>query len=265
MLRYRMQLAGDTAWTPPLRPADRVQMTTDFTFTLRAKTVRPGGACTFDLLGEALRSTGQTPAGRIDVAAGRGRSAVNLGGRQSIGLASAKSPLDGPMTITFGPRGEFRFGTGLVPLVIFMLPHVDHRFWNLLAVAPLQPVAPGDEWDVDFEVPVPGSEGKPLSIEGLWEVLHPERHGRREVLPIELTATLDLTDADVLLNNGDRIHVSSGNYHASGRALWDVEAGLLASATAEQSILVTAGRPVRRTLQSRNRCSLRLLGVQEAQ
>ena len=136
LLRYHLQLAGDTAWNPPLRPADRVQMATEFTFTLRAKTVRPGGACTFDLLGEGLRSTGQTPAGRINVAAGRGQSAVNLGGRETIGFSSGKSPLDGPMTITLGPRGQYRFSTGLLPLVIYMLPNVDHRFWNLLTTAP---------------------------------------------------------------------------------------------------------------------------------
>jgi len=263
LLRYHMQLAGDTAWNPPLRPADRVQMATEFTFTLRGKTVRPGGACTFDLLGEGLRSTGQTPAGRINVAAGRGQSAVSLGGRETIGFSSAKSPLDGPMTITLGPRGEYRFGTGLLPLVIYMLPNVDHRFWTLLTAAPLQPVAPGDRWEVAFAVPVPGSEGRPLQIAGEWRVLDRERHGRRDVLPIQLTATLDLDNANVLLQNGDEIHVSTGSYTATGRALWDVEAGLLCSATAEQSILIAADMPVRRTLRSENRCALRLLGMQE--
>lgn len=265
LLRYHLSLAGDTAWNPPLRPADRVQMATEFTFTLRAKTVRPGGACTFDLLGEGLRSTGQTPAGRIDVAAGRGQSAVSLGGRETIGLASGKSPLDGPMTVTLGPRGQYRFSTGLLPLVIYMLPNVDHRFWNLLTVAPLQPVAPGKEWKVDFTMPVPGAEGRPLAVRGEWRVLDRERYGRRDVLPIELTATLDLADSNVLLKNGDEIHVATGAYDATGKALWDVEAGLLCSATAEQSIFIAADLPVRRTLRSENRCSLRLLSVQEPQ
>jgi len=263
LLRYHLLLAGQTAWNPPLRPADRVQMATEFTFTLRAKTLRSGGACTFDLLGEGLRSTGQTPAGRIDVAAGRGQSAVNLGGRETIGFASGKSPLDGPMTLTLGPRGQYRFSTGLLPLVIYMLPNVDHRFWTLATVAPLQPVAPGSEWGVEFAMPVPGAEGRPLAVKGEWRVLDRERFGRRDVLPIELTATLDLADSNVLLNNGDEIHVSMGSYSATGKALWDVEAGLLCSATAEQSIRIAADLPVRRTLRSENRCTLRLLGTRE--
>ena len=78
LLRYRLQLSGQTAWTPPLRLADVGQMATDFTFTLHTKTLRPGGACTVDLLGERLRSAGQTPGGRIDVAAVRHHAILGL-------------------------------------------------------------------------------------------------------------------------------------------------------------------------------------------
>ena len=74
--RYRLQLAGQQAWTPSPAGLQWAQMSTDFVFTLRTKTVRPEGTCTFDLLGETLRSTGETLGGRIDVAATRQGSAV---------------------------------------------------------------------------------------------------------------------------------------------------------------------------------------------
>ncbi len=265
LLRYRLQLSGQTAWTPPLRLADVGQMATDFTFTLHTKTLRPGGACTFDLLGERLRSAGQTPGGRIDVAAVRHHAILGLSGRDSIGVSSDKSPLNHPMTITLGPRGAIQFGTGLLPLAIYMLPHVDHRFWTLLTMAPQQPVASGDAWEADFALPVPGAQGKPLKLKGKWSVLDRETHNRRSLLPIELTANLDLENSNVLLKNGEEIHVSKGSYAATGKALWDVEAGQLWSAAAEQAILITAEAPIRRALQSRSQCSLQLLGVQEPQ
>jgi hypothetical protein len=263
LLRYHLQLAGETAWVPPVRLADWGQMVTNFTFTLRAKTLWPDGACTFDLVGEALRSAGRTPGGRIDVAATRGQSALGLSGRHSIGVASATSPLDPPMTITLGTRGQFRFATGLLPLAIYALPHVDPVFWTLLCVAPEKPVAPGENWEVDFAMPVPGAQGKPLRVQGDWKVLDRQRYGPRNVLPVELAAKLDLKDSEVLLKNGERIHVAAGSYVASGRALWDPEAGLLCEAAAEQTILITADRPVPRELRSQSKCTLKLLGVQD--
>ena len=45
--------------------------------------------------------------------------------------------------------------------------------------------------------------------------------------------------------------------------IWDVEAGLLQSATAEQAILITSDAPVPRALESRARCSLQLLDVRQ--
>jgi hypothetical protein len=144
-----------------------------------------------------------------------------------------------------------------------MLPHVDHRFWALLTMAPQQPVASGDAWEADFALPVPGAKGKPLQLQGKWSVLDRETHSRRSLLPIELTANLDLENSNVLLKNGEQIHVSKGSYAAAGKALWDVEAGLLSSATAEQTILINAEAPVRRALRSRAQCTLQLLGVQE--
>lgn len=262
LLRYNLKLSGQTAWTPPVRGADLGQMATEFTFTLRAKALRPGGACTFDLLGETLQSAGQTAKGRIAVAASRQKSKLKARGKGSLAVSSDKSPLQKPMTLTFGPRGEFRFGTGLMPLAIYMLPHVDHRFWTLLTVAPARPVAPGDQWDVDFQLPVPGAKGKPLNVKGEWKVLGWQRYGSREVLAIGLAAQLDLKDSNVLLKNGDLIHVVAGTYGAAGKVLWDVEGGALCSATAEQQISITSDLPIRRALRSQSTCSLQLVGLQ---
>jgi len=264
MVRYNLKLGGQTAWTPHVRGVQWGQMATDFTFTLRTKTIRPSGACTFDLFGEALRSAGQTSHGRIDVAATRQMSKLGLQGRDSLGLASEKSPLQKPMTITLGPRGTIQLGTGLAPLVIYMLPHVDHRFWTLLTAAPIQAVAPGDRKDVNFELPVPGARGKPLSVTGTWEVLDWQKRSRRDLLPISLTAKLQVSDSNMILKNGDQIHVASGTYEASGKAYWDVDNGLLYSATADQRILLTADQPIPRALRSESRCTLNLLGVEDA-
>ena len=76
-------------------------------------------------------------------------------------------------------------------------------------------------------------------------------------------ANLDLENSNVLLRNGEEIHVSKGGYRAAGKVLWDVEAGLLWSARAEQAILITADAPIPRALRSRARCTLELLGVEE--
>ncbi|MHC4181079.1 MAG: hypothetical protein ACYSWU_26580, partial [Planctomycetota bacterium] len=216
--------------------------------------------CTFDLLGESLQSAGQTAKGRIAVAASRQKSKLKARGKGSLAVSSDKSPLQRPMTVTFGPRGEFRFGTGLMPLAIYMLPHVDHRFWTLLTVAPHKPVAPGDHWEVDFHLPVPGAKGKPLSIVGEWKVLGWQRYRGRNVLAIGLAGQLDLNDSNVLLKNGDWIHVATGSYNAAGKVLWDVPNGVLCSATAEQQILITSDLPTPRVLRSENKCSLELVG-----
>jgi hypothetical protein len=169
------------------------------------------------------------------------------------------------MTITIGPRGEFRFGTGLVPLVIYMLPHVDHRFWTLLTVAPQKAASPGDKRQIDFDLPVPGAKGKPPGITSTWEVLGWQKRSRRDVLPVRLSAKLEINDSNFILKNGDQIHVTTGTYEAEGTALWDVENGLLHSATADQKILLTADQPVPRALRSESRCTLQLLGVQDAE
>ncbi len=264
-LRYNLKLAGQTAWNPAVRGAEWGQMATDFTFILRTKTLRPTGLCTFELLGERLQSAGQTPAGRIAVAATRGQSRLGVAGKEAVAIDSKKSPLQHPMTMTFGPKGRFGFGTGLLPIAIYMAPHIDHRFWNLLTLAPDKPVGPGDQWEADFTMPLPGSKGKPLKVKGKWKVLGWEKQGKRDLLSIGLTAKLQLRNTERILLNGDKVHIATASYEASGKARWDVEAGLLYSATARQRLHANSDLPVRRALRNEADCTLTLLGSQDPQ
>jgi len=260
LLRYNLKLSGQTVWAPQIRDSDWGQMATDFTFTLQGKTLRPDGSCTYNLLGEALRSGGETWKGRIDVAATREKAKVKVKGVPT--LTNRKSFLTKPMTITLGHRGAIRFGTGLVPLAIYMIPHVDHRFWTALTLTPEEMVVPGDEWSDEAWTAFPGATGKPLNVKIKWKVLGWEKYGKQDVIAIGLAAKLDLADTVVTLKNGDKVHIVKGLYAAEGKALWDPELGVLCSATAQQTIRATADLPSPRALRSDAKCSLNLLGMQ---
>ena len=259
MLHYNLKLSGATAWTPTIEGVKWGKMATDFTFVLKTKVLRKSGACTFFLMGEHLRSVGEGPKGAFGVDATRKKTRIKVKDRWQVSLD--RSPLVKPMTMTFGPLGRYRYGTGLAPIAIYMLPHVDRRFWTLLTLAPVKEVAPGDKWEQEFQFPVPGAEGRPLRLKGKWEVLGWRKVRKQEVLAIALTAALDLKDSDLMLRNGDVVHVQSGTYKATGEVLWDVEGGRLCAATAEQKILVKVDKPSKRALRSECKCSLKLLGV----
>ena len=256
MLRYRLDLRGTTAWTPGARELNWGRMTTDFDFILRTKTLRDSGACTFELLGQTIKSVGEGPGSALGIQADREKARITVGGKSTD---VKNSPLTKPMTMTFAPRGQYMFGTGLAPIVIYMAPHVDGRFWRLLTVAPLGKVAPGDEWEVDFNTAVPGSKpDKPLNVKARWKVVGWETYRRQKVLAIALAAKLDLKGTNVILRNGDRIHVAGGDYIARGKVLWDVEHGQLVSAQAEQKLLVKSDKPAARAVRSESRVSLKL-------
>jgi hypothetical protein len=263
MYRYNLQLSGQTAWTPQVPGADWGQMATDFTFILRAKTMRPDGSCTFDLFGEALQCAGQTAGGRIQVAANRQKARLEARGKGSLGLSSDDSPLAKPMTLTLGPRGDIRFGTGLLPIAIYMLPQVNHLFWTLLTTAPEKPLKPDDQWEVQFSLPLPGVAGKPLDVTARWKVLGWKKYGSQDVLAVGLAAALNLKDARVILMNGDEVRLVQGTYEASGQSHWDVEHGVLCTAMANQDIFLAADVPIARALRSNGKCALRLLGSEK--
>jgi len=258
-LRYQIKLSGAAAWTPAMEGVEWGKMETDFTFALRAKALREEGACTFELLGERLASKGDGPRGTLEVVGDREQFKVQAGGKWK--LEPERNPLTREMTMTFGPLWGFRFGTGLAPMAVYFLPHVDPRFWAVLTLAPPNEVAPGDAWQEQFQLPVPGAQGEPLELTGAWEVVGWQSYRGRKVLAIALEAELSLKDSDLLLRNGDRVHVTSGSYKAQGKVLWDVERGVLCSATAEQKILVKADKPSPRALRSEHRCSLQLLAA----
>ena len=259
MLRYRLRLSGATAWTPAPRGVDWGKMTTDFTGVLNTKVIRDSGACTFDLIGEKLQAVGEGPNGKIQVEATRQKARIRIGDK--IVTDADKSPLAKPMTMTFGSRGAYLYGTGLAPLAIYTLPHVDRRFWLLLTVAPPQKVAPGDNWEVAFDFAVPGGKGKPLNVKAKWNALGWQTYRRQKVLAMTLAADLNLKDSYMLLKNGDRVHVHSGTYKASGKVLWDVEHGQLCSAEARQKILIKVDKPTPRALRSECSSSLKLLAA----
>ena len=257
VLRYNLKLSGAAAWAPNPKGIQWGRMATDLTAVLKTKTIRDTGACTFELLGEHLRSAGQGPEGKIELEATREKVRIRINDRVETDLK--KSPLARPMTMTFGPLGAFRYGTGLAPLAPYLLAHVDRRFWTLLTVAPLKPVGPGDSWEDEFDLAVPGGKGTPLHLKGQWKCLGWQTYRRQKVLAFALSARLTLKDSDLLLKNGDRVHVTSGTYAADGKVLWDVEHGQLCSASAEQKLLVKADKPVPRALRSEVRCTLSLL------
>jgi len=262
-LQYKLTAQGTTAWTPGARELNWGRMRTDFNFILRGKALRDSGACTFELLGQTLKSTGEGPKGAIGIEANREKARITIGGKHAD---VDRSPLAKPMTMTFGPRGGFKFGTGLAPIALYMLPHVDGRFWRLLTVAPLGKVAPGDEWEVDFDSAVPGSKpGKPLNVKARWKVVGWQTYRGQKVLAIALAAKLSLKGTKIMLKSGDMAHVAGGSYQAEGKVLWDVEHGQLCSATAQQKVLVKADRPTARALRSESRVTLELLRARAGQ
>lgn len=257
LLRYRLKLSGATVWTPDARELEWGKRNTDFTFVLRGKTLRQTGACTFELLGQSLRSAAEGPKGKVEVEASPEKAKIKANGKWAT--SRTHNPLHKEMTVTFGPRGAYRFGTGLWRIAVYLLPHVDVRFWTLLTSAPENEVGPGDSWHEEFQLPVPGAKGKPLHLTGSWKVLGWQTYRGQKVLAMALAAELDLRDSDLLLNNGDRVRVHTGVYLAKGKALWDVKHGALCSATAEQKILVKASGSKPRALRSEHKCSLQLL------
>ena len=267
-LRYQLTLSGATAWAPTVQGVTWGKMKTDFTFVLATKVLRTTGlqkgCCTFRLLGEHLRSEGSGANGAFGGDATRDRTRVKVKDRWQVTVQD-RSPLRKDMTLTLGPLGGFRFGTRLGGLVLYMLPHVDHRFWTLLTIAPNRDVAPGDHWEQAFEFPVPGSTGKPLKLTGKWQEAGWERYRGRSVLALTLAAELDLKDANVMLKNGDLVHVTSGTYKAEGKAKWDVAGGVLCHATASQKVLIKADQPGRRALRSECESTLQLLAARKAQ
>jgi len=260
-LVYNLNLTGVSAWTPSSEGLGWGKANTDFTFGLRAKTLRDNGSCTMELLGENLVSTAEGPKGKLEITATRERIKLKANGRTLT--SRDNNPLVREMTVTAGPRGEYRFGTGLVDLAVYLLPNLDKGFWTLLTIAPANPVGVGDTWEDEFDLPVPGGEGRPLKVHGKWKVVGWETYREQKVLAITLAAELELNASDLILKNGDRAQQATGTYKAEGKVLWDVGRGVLCSAAAQQKMFVKADTPTPRALRSEAKCAMQLLKAQE--
>jgi hypothetical protein len=258
-LRYHLNAGGATAWTPAQTALGWSKAATDFTFGLRAKVVRESGACTFAVVGENLRSAASSHKGSSLVSATPEKFTLQVNGKSFT--TREHNPLNKETTVTLGPLGTYRFGTGAAPLAVFLLPNVDKIFWTLLTTAPVGKVSPGDAWSKEFTLPVPGGQGRPLHVTGKWKVIGWETYRGQKVLAMALAGELALEDSTVILKNGDRAHVQTGSYKAEGKVLWDIEHGVLCSVAAKQKILIKSDRPTFRALRSEHTATLKFLGV----
>jgi hypothetical protein len=262
VMRYNLKLSGAAAWSPHEKGLGWGQMNTDFTFDLATKVIRESGACTFFLSGQKIKSSVTGPKGRLGIIADRKTSKIRINDEWQS--PSNKTPLAKEMTLTQGPLGGVRFTTGVAPIVLYLLPHVDLRFWTLLTVAPPAKVAPGDKWVETFSLRVPGSRGRrPLELTGRWKVVGYQQHRGRKVIVLALAVTMDLKNSNVMLKNGDLVYVHSGSYAAQGKAMWDVSRGVLCYATADQKVLIQADKPKVRALRSEHKCTLELKSFKE--
>jgi hypothetical protein len=261
VIRYNLKLSGSAAWAPHEKGLKWGKMETDFTFDLATKVIRERGLCMFNLAGQRIKSSASGPKGSLGIIADRRKVRLKIG--DAWQSPSNKTPLAKPMTLTQGPLGGVRFTTGVAPIAIYLLPHIDARFWGVLTAAPMVKVAPGDEWNQEFKWRIPDSRGNPLDLTGRWKVLGYQTHRGRRVLALALAVTMDLNNTQVMLRNGDLVYVHSGSYSAQGKAMWNVSRGVLSYAAADQKILIRAEKPKVRAFRSQHKCTLDLISFQE--
>jgi len=260
-LRYAISLGGEGAWTPAQAGLSSGKMTTEFVFTLVEKAMRENGECTYDLVGESLKSSGEGTTGRFSVTATRESCKWELNEFKGKTQENA-NPITKDMSLTVGERGAVLYGTGLQNIALFFIVHVDPRFWGALTLAPEKEVGVGDEWQAAFDVDLPDSKGEPLKVNLKAKVTGWENYNGKRCLAGAAKADLDLKDTWVTFKNGDRAYINKGKYHAEGKVLWDVEKGLLCFADAQNTLLVGSDKPERRQFAGKARCTLKLLAAQ---
>ena len=259
-LKYRLEVEGDVRWTPKKPALLWGKVDTEFVFTLTEKAIREDGACIFDLAGERLKSKVDGPEGRVSVSATRSQWEVQREGHRRY-IMREKNPLKNPMTVTIGPRGEFRGGTGLAPIARFFVAHMDRKFWDLLTVAPAEEVNVGDKWRADFKLQLPDSRGEPLQVDVEAKVTGWKKYGAHNCLVCELRAKAELKNTEVMLRNGDRIEVKSGKYEARGNVMWDLKQGLLCSAEAESTLSIICTKRSKTSFTGKAKAKLKLLSA----
>jgi hypothetical protein len=256
-LAYSLSVAGKAFWYPEQNDLSGGEMGTDFLFTLSHKVTRETGACTFDMRGQRLRSRVETEKGTISIEATPEECDLDIQGhRLEIDRAN---PLKHAATLTMGPRGVVRYGTGLGRLAPYFIVHVNPHFWRALTLAPREEVGVGDEWEESFNVRIPDSRGKPLNVKLRAKVTGWETHRGHRCLAGRVRAQLKLKETRVTLKNGDRLHVDRGEYEADGKVLWDPAQGILCHASARNRLTVTSTKPRKRRFSGQARCTLKLL------
>jgi len=260
-LKYNWRVKSDLRWYPQRAGLKWRKVDTDITFELKEKLVRESGACTFEVRGENLKSTVKGPKGTWTISATERSARISTPGESA--KETVKSPFEREMTLTIGPRGGVRYGTGLGLIAPYFRIGVDNIFWRLLTTAPREPVGVGDHWRADFKLRLPDSAGEPLNVKGEARVPGWKEFKGHKCLVIRLDAKLTLKDTTVTFRNGDRRHIRKGRYEVSGVALWDARRGILCAAEAEGQIRLDTDKPNKTVLKGKGSARLRLLSTKK--
>ena len=260
-LKYDWRVKSDLRWYPQRAGLTWGQVDTNITFELEEKLVRESGACTCVVHGKKLKSTVKGPKGTLSISATERSARIST--PKNRAKETIKSPFDREMTVTIGPRGGVRYGTGIAVIAPYFRIGVDNIFWRMLTTAPKQAVGVGDEWKADFKLRLPDSRGEPLNVKGEARVLGWKKLNGHRCLVIKLNAKLTLKDTTVTFRNGDRRHIRKGEYEVGGVALWDVQGGILRAAEAEGEIRLDTDKPNKSILKGTGSARLRLLSTKK--
>jgi len=259
-LHYSWHLENDLSWSPADKGVDWVKMSTDFDFVLRGRHLLDDGSCIFDLDGKKLESIGESAKGKLGIRATSTEASYLFGNHWT--KPGPKTPFEKPMTVTLGPQFQPKASTGIEPIALFLLPGVDPRVWFMVTTAPSTPLTVGSHWDHDFDVEIPGAKGDPLHVVVGIDVVDIETLNGARVITIEARGELNLTDSDLLMKDGTKLHLVHGRYEIHGTAKWDLDRGYLRVAEAEQVFKATCDRPETRRLASKAKSRLVLDKVQ---
>ncbi len=246
---YTWHLENELSWSPAVKGADWVTMSTDFEFFLDAKYLHGDGGCLFEIEGKNLESVAESAKGKLGLRAMPTEASLLLG--KNWLNPGPNTPLAKPMTVTIGKRFQATASTGLDSIALFFLPGVDPRVWFAMTTAPQGELSVGDAWAQEFDLPIPGAEGEPIHVVISIEVAGVETIKDVPVLTIRATGELNLADTNVRMKDGQNLHILHGRYEAVGVAKWDGQRGILRFAEVEQSLRATADEPETRRLASK--------------
>lgn len=256
---YTWHLENELSWSPAVKGADWVTMSTDFEFFLDAKYLHDDGGCLFEMDGKNLKSVAESAKGKLGLRATPTEASLLLGKKWL--KPGPNTPLSKPMSVTLGKRFQVTSATGLESIALFFLPGVDPRVWFAMTTAPPGELSVGDAWEHEFDLPIPGAEGEPIHAVITIEVAGVETTKDGPVLTVRATGELNLADTDVPMKDGRTLHILHGRYEAVGVAKWDGKRGILRFAEVEQSLRATTDKPETHRLASKAISKLTLQGM----